>query len=65
MLEVYKLVARVASTQSTVLVCGESGSGKELVARAIHNNSPRRTGPFVAVNCTALTESLLERPVDR
>jgi DNA-binding NtrC family response regulator len=60
MLEVYKLVARVAATQSTVLVCGESGTGKELVARAIHTNSPRRNGPFVAVNCTALTESLLE-----
>ena len=60
MLEVYKLVARVAATQSTVLVIGESGTGKELVARAIHNNSPRRAGPFVAVNCTALTESLLE-----
>ena len=60
MLEVYKLVARVAVTQSTVLVVGESGTGKELVARAIHSNSPRRNGPFVAVNCTALTESLLE-----
>ncbi len=60
MLEVYKLVARVAPTQSTVLVMGESGTGKELVARAIHNHSPRKSGPFVAVNCTALTESLLE-----
>jgi DNA-binding NtrC family response regulator len=60
MLDVYKMVARVAATQSTVLVIGESGTGKELVARAIHNNSPRATGPFVAVNCTAITESLLE-----
>ncbi len=60
MLDVYKLVARVAPTMSTVLVIGESGTGKELVARAIHNNSPRKSGPFVAVNCTALTESLLE-----
>jgi len=60
MLEVYKLVARVAASQSTVLVVGESGTGKELVARAIHNHSARSTGPFVAVNCTALTESLLE-----
>ncbi|MFO0574767.1 MAG: sigma-54 dependent transcriptional regulator [Polyangia bacterium] len=60
MLEVYKLVARVAASQSTVLVVGESGTGKELVARAIHSHSPRAQGAFVAVNCTALTESLLE-----
>ena len=60
MLEVYKLVARVAASMSTVLVVGESGTGKELVARAIHNHSPRAQGPFVAVNCTALTETLLE-----
>jgi len=60
MLDVYKMVARVAPTLSTVLVVGESGTGKELVARAIHTNSPRAAGPFVAVNCTALTESLLE-----
>ncbi|HEX8951431.1 MAG TPA: sigma-54 dependent transcriptional regulator [Polyangia bacterium] len=60
MLDVYKMVARVAPTMSTVLVVGESGTGKELVARAIHTHSPRANGPFVAVNCTALTESLLE-----
>ena len=60
MLEVYKLVARVAPTLSTVLVSGESGTGKELVARAIHTHSPRKNAAFVAVNCTALTESLLE-----
>ena len=60
MLDVYKLVARVAPTLSTVLVVGESGTGKELVARAIHTHSPRAQAPFVAVNCTALTESLLE-----
>jgi DNA-binding NtrC family response regulator len=60
MLDVYKMVARVAPTMSTVLVVGESGTGKELVARAIHTHSPRAGGPFVAVNCTALTESLLE-----
>jgi transcriptional regulator with GAF, ATPase, and Fis domain len=60
MLDVYKMVARVAASMSTVLVIGESGTGKELVARAIHTHSPRATGPFVAVNCTALTESLLE-----
>jgi DNA-binding NtrC family response regulator len=60
MLDVYKMVARVAPTQSTILVIGESGTGKELVARAIHNHSPRAGGPFVAVNCTALVEGLLE-----
>ncbi|HEY2746673.1 MAG TPA: sigma-54 dependent transcriptional regulator, partial [Polyangia bacterium] len=60
MLDVYKMVARVAPTMSTVLVVGESGTGKELVARAIHTHSPRASGAFVAVNCTALTESLLE-----
>jgi len=60
MLDVYKLVARVAPTTATVLVVGESGTGKELVARAIHNRSPRAGKPFVPVNCTALSESLLE-----
>ncbi len=60
MLEVYKLVARVAPSTATVLVVGESGTGKELVARAIHNRSPRAGKPFVPVNCTALSESLLE-----
>ncbi|MDE3224605.1 MAG: sigma-54-dependent Fis family transcriptional regulator [Nitrospirota bacterium] len=60
MLEVYKLVAKVAAGKSTVLIEGESGTGKELVARAIHSNSARRDGPFVPVNCAALPESLLE-----
>ncbi|MDE3018161.1 MAG: sigma-54-dependent Fis family transcriptional regulator [Nitrospirota bacterium] len=60
MLEVYKLVAKVAAGKSTVLLEGESGTGKELVARAIHSNSARRDGPFVPVNCAALPESLLE-----
>jgi two-component system response regulator AtoC len=60
MLEVYKLVARVAGSTATVLVEGESGTGKELVARSIHTHSPRASAPFVPVNCTALTESLLE-----
>jgi two-component system response regulator AtoC len=60
MLDVYKLVARVAASTATVLVQGESGTGKELVARAIHTHSPRAGAAFVPVNCTALTESLLE-----
>jgi len=60
MLDVYKLVARVAGSTATVLVEGESGTGKELVARSIHTHSPRAGQPFLPVNCTALTESLLE-----
>ena len=60
MIELYKEIARAAPTRSTVLILGESGTGKELVARAIHQNSPRKDKPFVAVNCGALTESLLE-----
>ena len=60
MLEVYKLVARVADATAAVLITGESGTGKELVARAIHRHGPRHEEPFVAVNCGALTETLLE-----
>jgi two-component system, NtrC family, response regulator AtoC len=60
MLEVYKTVARVAPTRSTVLILGESGTGKELIARAIHQHSPRANRPFVAVDCGALTETILE-----
>ena len=60
MVEVYKTVARVAPTKSTVLILGESGTGKELIARAIHEHSPRANQPFVAVDCGALTETLLE-----
>lgn len=60
MLEVYKLVARAAPTKSTVLVQGDTGTGKELVARAIHYNSPRAARPFVTIDCSSLTESVLE-----
>ena len=57
---VYELIRRVAATDSTVLIQGESGTGKELVAHAVHNSSSRADGPFVAVNCAAITETLLE-----
>ena len=60
MLEVYKMIARVSDSSAAILVTGESGTGKELVARAIHTHSPRAGAPFVAVNCGALTETLLE-----
>src|SRR5512132_921484 len=60
MLEVYKTVARVAPTKSTALILGESGTGKELIAQAIHQHSPRANRAFVAVDCGALTETILE-----
>ena len=60
MLAVFRLVETIAPTNSTVLITGESGTGKELIARAIHFNSLRRDRPFVAVNCGALPETLLE-----
>ena len=60
MLDVYRLIARVAPSTATVLVQGESGTGKEVVARAIHINGPVSSGPFVAVNCAAIPENLLE-----
>jgi DNA-binding NtrC family response regulator len=60
MQEVYRLTRRVADSAATVLLLGETGTGKELVARAIHELSPRATGPFVRVNCGALSEGVLE-----
>jgi transcriptional regulator with GAF, ATPase, and Fis domain len=60
MRELRDAIARIAPSGATILIRGESGVGKELVARAIHFNSPRRKGPFVCVNCAALTETLLE-----
>ncbi len=57
---VFKMVERVAATDSTVLILGESGTGKELIARALHYNSARSTKPFIPINCSALPENLLE-----
>lgn len=60
MVRLLETVAQVAPSEATVLVTGESGTGKELIAGAIHYNSPRKRGPFVKMNCAAVTESLLE-----
>ncbi|HOK77590.1 MAG TPA: sigma 54-interacting transcriptional regulator [Verrucomicrobiota bacterium] len=60
MREVYQQIVQVAPTNATVLICGETGTGKELVAQAIHYNSDRAQGPFVRVNCAALPEALVE-----
>ncbi len=60
MQKVYRMIAKVAASNATVLIRGESGTGKELVAKAIHRNSNRANGPFIAVSCAALPETLLE-----
>jgi DNA-binding NtrC family response regulator len=60
MTKLFQLLETVAATSSTILVTGETGTGKEVVARAIHHNSPRKTQRFVALNCSAIPESLLE-----
>jgi len=58
--EVFGLVAQVSDSNTTVLITGETGTGKELIARAIHNNSPRKGGPLVQVNCAAIPDTLIE-----
>ncbi len=60
MRQVYQLAARVAETDATVLILGESGTGKEVIARHLHQLSPRRQGPFVAINCAAIPDQMLE-----
>src|SRR5438034_7487320 len=63
MTKLFQLLETIAPTNSTVLVTGETGTGKEVVARAIHHNSPRRTHRFVALNCSAIPETLLEAEI--
>ena len=60
MVEIYRLVEKVAPTTTTVLITGETGTGKELLARAIHMNSPRMNNPFIKINCVAIAENLME-----
>src|SRR5436190_7736717 len=58
--QVYGVIEKVADTPSTVLITGESGTGRELIARALHENSSRRTGPFIKINCAAIPKTLME-----
>src|SRR5207244_2872332 len=60
MQEIFATITRVAGTRATVLLAGESGVGKDMIARAIHHNSPRKDKPFVKINCTAIPENLME-----
>ena len=60
MQEIFQTILRIAPSRATVLLCGESGVGKDLIARAIHYHSPRRDKPFVKINCTAIPENLME-----
>src|SRR5215469_2043990 len=60
MQEIFATVVRIAPTRATVLLCGESGVGKDVIARAIHHHSPRKDKPFVEINCTAIPENLME-----
>src|SRR6185369_12185008 len=60
LVDVYRVIDRVADTQCTILITGESGTGKELVAKAVHKQSQRTSKPFVAINCGAIPEALLE-----
>ena len=57
---VFDSIRKVATTDAPVLILGESGTGKEMAARAIHQSSPRKDGPFMAINCSAIPETLLE-----
>jgi DNA-binding NtrC family response regulator len=58
--QIFAVIEKVADTPSTVLITGESGTGKELIARALHNNSSRRNGPFIKINCAAIPKTLME-----
>ncbi|MFX8883496.1 sigma 54-interacting transcriptional regulator, partial [Acinetobacter baumannii] len=60
MRQIYALIEQIAPSSASVLITGESGTGKEMVARTIHTLSPRREAPFIAINCSAIPETLME-----